>query len=249
MINDRDVSKMHIHGHGLLPVWVLEGHKTVDAKTVGKLTNTDAYPIITTVSCFTGHYDAKKDPAITESMIRKAGGGAIAIIAPAREGVPVFADRADFRKMITEGKMDGTTRLLTEFWTVGLEKNLTIGEAIAAAKANMADDAAKHAGFHWVLCELNLLGDPTLDMRAADPVSLDVKAPKSISTTTREVKVAVGKPGMTVCLWKGDDVYATAVSDEKGNVTIAVSPKTAGKMLLTVGGPSVNTYTGEIIVE
>ena len=86
-------------------------------------------------------------------------------------------------------------------------------------------------------------------MRAADPVSLDVKAPKSISTTTREVKVAVGKPGMTVCLWKGDDVYATAVSDEKGNATIAVSPKTAGKMLLTVAGPNANTYTGEIAIE
>ena len=249
MINSREVGKLHIHGHGFLPVWVLEKHKTVTAKTVDTLSNTDAYPIITTVSCFTGHYDAKKDPAITESMIRKADGGAIAIIAPAREGVPVFANRADFRKMITEGKMDGTTRMLTEFWTNGLEKKLTIGEAVSAAKAKLSKEAAEHAGFHWVLSELNLLGDPTLDMRAADPVTLDVKAPKSISTTTREVKVEAEKPGMTVCLWKGDEVYVTAVTDEKGAAALAVAPKTAGKMLLTVSGPSANTYAGEIAVE
>ena len=108
LINDRGAAKMHIHGHGLLPVWVLEGQRTVGKDTVGKLTNADAFPVITTVSCFTGHYDAKQDPSITEMMLRRPRAGAIAIVAPSREGVPVFADRSDFRKMILEGKMDVT---------------------------------------------------------------------------------------------------------------------------------------------
>ena len=93
-----------MHGHGLLQLWALEGHTKFDKSTVDKLTNFQAYPIITTVSCFTGQFDSAKGPSITESMLRKDKGGAIAIIAPAREGVPIFANRADFQKMITEGK-------------------------------------------------------------------------------------------------------------------------------------------------
>ncbi|MCG8585415.1 MAG: C25 family cysteine peptidase, partial [Pirellulales bacterium] len=248
LLNDRGAGKLHMHGHGHLPVWVLDRHKTVDSRAVGDLKNVNAYPVITTVSCFTGHFDAKQDPSITESMIRKDAGGAIAIIAPARHGIPIFANPRDMAKMAT-GTMDGTTMLLTDFWKAGLKDNLTIGEAVAAAKQKMSKAASEHSGYHFVLCELNLLGDPSLDIRSADPVNLKVKAPKSIPTGTSVVNVATGKPGMTVCLWKGDEAYATAVTDKDGTANLTVAPTSAGKMLLTVTGPNANTYTGQIAVK
>ena len=83
---------------------------------------------MTTVSCFTGHFDAVKDPSITESILRQPEAGAVIIIAPAREGVPIFHNpREDMRKMVTEGKMDGTTTLMTSFWKHALSKPVTAG--------------------------------------------------------------------------------------------------------------------------
>lgn len=247
MINDRSAGKLHMHGHGFLPVWVLEGDKTINPRTVSALKNENAYPVITTVSCFTGQYDAPKDPSITELMIRRPNGGAIAIIAPSREGVPIFSNRDDFRKMVTEGKMDGTTTSMTNFWKFGLKDDLTIGEAFRATKAAMAKDAKRHSGYHWCQCELNLLGDPTLDMRARDPMTPTVKAPSIIAKGKQTITIETDKR-MTVCVWKGDEVYGTASSPD-GTFRIDVSPSTDGKMLLTVYGPSANTWTGTIVVK
>jgi hypothetical protein len=130
---------------------------------VAKLNNKDAYPVITTVSCFTGHYDAAKDPCISESMLRMPNAGAIAIVAPCREGKPHFLNpRQDFSLMMKEGKMDGTTTTMTFFWELGIKEKLTTGEALMKTKAKLAEKAKKSANFHMCLAELNLLGDPTL---------------------------------------------------------------------------------------
>ena len=247
LVNDQATGKMHIHGHGLLPVWVLEGNRTVDKDTISTLKNDTAFPVITTVSCFTGHFDAKQDPSITEMMLRRPQAGAIAIVAPSREGVPVFADRRDFRKMITEGKMDGTTRLLTDFWSQALEKDLTAGEALAAAKANMADDAAGHAGYHWCLCELNLLGDPTLDLRSAAPKLPEVKFVAGIRPGKQQYRVHTDTPGATICLWQGDAVYEVATAGGSGEAEFTIDPR-SGEILLTVSGANLNTFAASVKV-
>ncbi|MGB0992028.1 MAG: C25 family cysteine peptidase [Akkermansiaceae bacterium] len=163
LINKKSTGKLHIHGHGLRHGWVLEKHQMFTQKEVSKLTNKNAYPIITTVSCFTGHYDAPKDPCISESMLRMPNAGAIAIVSPCREGKPHFLNpRTDFPLMVKEGKMDGTTSTMTFFWKHGIEEKLTTGMALMKTKAGMKEKATKSSMFHMCLCELNLLGDPTL---------------------------------------------------------------------------------------
>jgi hypothetical protein len=168
LLNEKRVGKFHLHGHGLINGWVLEKHKMFTAEHVAKLTNEDAYPVITTVSCFTGQYDAKKDPCIVESMLRQPKAGAVAIVAPCREGKPHFLNpRKDFPLMTREGKLDGTTRTMTLFWTNGIANKLSTGHALMATKASMAVNAKKSAEFHLCLAELNLLGDPTLSVHPA----------------------------------------------------------------------------------
>ena len=163
MINAKKVGKYHFHGHGLINGWALEGHEMFDKDQVAKLKNKDAYPVITTVSCFTGHFDAATDPCISESMLRMPHAGAIAIVAPCREGKPHFlSPKQDFPLMTKEGKMDGTTTTMTYFWELGIKGNLTTGEAMMETKAKLAEKAKKSANFHMCLSELNLLGDPTL---------------------------------------------------------------------------------------
>lgn len=163
MFNAKNTGKYHIHGHGLIQGWALEDHQMFTKKHVDQLTNKDAYPVITTVSCFTGHYDAKKDPCISEAMLRKKNAGAIAIVAPCREGKPHFMNpRQDFPLMVREGKMDGTTTTMTYFWEIGIKHNLTTGEALMKTKALLAENAKASPMFHMCLAELNLLGDPTI---------------------------------------------------------------------------------------
>jgi hypothetical protein len=249
MINKRSTSKLHVHGHGFLPVWILEKRTRLGLEHVDQLTNRGAYFAMTTVSCFTGQYDAKQDPSITEAMLRAPEKGAVVIVAPSREGVPVFHDPSrDFQLMVTEGKMDGTTETMTLFWKHALTRNLTAGEALRAAKAELANDAKRTAGYHFVQCELNLLGDPTLDLRAGDPTTPTLVVPDSIQVGKQKIQVATGAPGSTVCFWKGDEVYEVMRADARGKARAHVECETAGTLTVSVSGATLNAVTAEITV-
>lgn len=160
-----EMNKWHLHGHGLIDRWVLEDHESFSFDEIKALKNKRPL-VITTVSCFTGHFDAYKDPCITEAMIRQPKGGAVIVIAPAREGKPHFHDpRKDFRLMVKEGKLDGTTETMTQFWMAALGDKKSSGLAFAESKASLADDAVKSATYHQGICEINFFGDPTLPVR------------------------------------------------------------------------------------
>ena len=248
LINNKSTGKMHIHGHGFLPVWVLEKKQTVNARHVNQLKNENAYLTMTTVSCFTGQYDSVKDPSITESMLRKPKGGAVIILAPSREGVPVFHNpRIDFGLM-AQGKMDGTTGTLTNFWRHALSEDLTAGEAMRAAKIDMLDDAKKSANYHYIQCEINLLGDPTLDLRARNPKTPKIVAAKSIKKGKQKLLIKTDTAHATVCLWDGKDLYHTAKTDSKGQLSLSINPSKAGTINLTVSGPSLNVSSHKITV-
>ena len=218
MINERQASKMHIHGHGLLNLWVLEKNQTVHKKHVAKLNNERAYPVITTVSCLTGQYDNKKDPCITESMLRQPKGGAIAILAPSREGVPFFKKRSDMRLMVTKGKMDATTTAYTRFWTAALQQDQSIGEAFRKVKMDMEVDARDNNGFHMVQCELNLLGDPSLSTRPTPPQSITPRVKRNgKSFSIRAV------PNSTLCIWNGKNEYQLIKIGKSGREEVELS--------------------------
>jgi len=255
-IASKTASKMHMHGHGMPQFWVLEhrsGRSLVTSKVAGNLANLDAYLTITTVSCFTGQFDTAGDPCIAETMLRAPNRGAVLIVAPSRPGVPIFHNpRRDFPLMIREGKLDGTTETMTRFWVHALTKQpdgryLTAGQAMASVKADMAPHAAKTEGYHMIQCELNLLGDPTLDLRACDPVTPALKAPKSLTAGKQTLNVTTS-PGAMVCGWKGDEVYAVALANMQGKASLKIAPTTAGKLLLTACGPCFNTVCREITI-
>jgi hypothetical protein len=248
LINGKSTSKLHIHGHGSLPVWYLEKSEFTD-EHVAQLNNKGAYPLITTVSCNTGEYDSRKDPSIVESMIRQPAGGSVAIVAPIRTGKPHFHSPSDFRLMVSEGKLDGTTQTMTRYWTGGLGEGLTTGESLMKAKSSMVSDARKTAGYHLCICELNLLGDPTLDMRANPPRSANFEVPTSIKTGQQKLTVTSDAPESTICIWKGDEIYEVATADSSGNAVFSITPQTPGEINVTVAGRCLNSTTQRIVVK
>lgn len=250
LINARSTGKLHIHGHGLLPQWILENNGLFTARQVGQLENEGHYPLITTVSCNTGEYDNAKDPSIVESMLRRPGGGSVAIVAPVRTGKPHFHDpRRDFPLMVKEGKLDGTTMTMTRYWENGLgSRAATTGEALMLAKASMIEDANETPGYHLCLCEINLLGAPTLDMRAAPPRTPKLEHVQQIAPGKQSLTLRTDAPGATLCLWKGDEIYARAVADASGSATFEIEPRTPGPLRVTVSGSSLNVASGTIQV-
>jgi hypothetical protein len=247
LINNNTPSKLHIHGHGHLPAWVLED-AAFTLRHVSQLKNDGAYPLITTVSCNTGEYDSTDDPSIVELMIRRPKGGSVAVVAPIRTGKPHFHKRSDFVLMVTQGKLDGTTQTMTRYWVNGLGGGWTTGEALMKAKAEMVPDARRTPGYHLCICELNLLGDPTLDMRAKAPVTPKLSVPKQIETGNQVVEISTGTPGCTVCLWKGKEVYEVVQTDKSGNAKVNIAPTSSGNLLVTASGASLNSVGAVITV-
>ena len=242
MINRRSAAKIHMHGHGILRLWVLEGNSKVTKSTVADLENKNAYPIITTVSCLTGQFDNRKDPSITEAMLRRPNGGAIAILAPSREGVPFMLNpRKDLRLMMSEGKMDGTTTAYTKFWISALKDRMTIGEAFKQVKMDMESLARKNDGFHMLQCELNLLGDPTLDPRPEPPTNFKGR----VRVKSGNI-IASGFAGATLCVWNGSDHYEILKAGE-GRATEIDLKERVGTYSVAAFGSGFNTWVKEDI--
>lgn len=249
LINGKSSGKLHLHGHGLRHCWVLENDEELTFEHVAKLNNKDAYPVITTVSCFTGHYDSPKDPSIAEAMLRQPKGGAVLMVAPVREGKPHFHNpQEDFPLMVKEGKLDGTTRTMTEFWKRGLDPFLTAGEAFMAVKNAMKKDAKKSATFHLCLSELNLLGDPTLHLRSKAPKTPKVQLPETLQPGKLNLIVTTDAPGAVVVLQDSQGIYGVNFADKDGIATFAFGAIADTTVEVTVSGPELNAVTVEIPV-
>ena len=245
--NAKDSGKMHIHGHGFLDQWILEDSK-FQAQDVARLDNEGAYPVVTTVSCNTGEFDSGSDPSIVESMIRQPLAGAVAVVAPIRRGKMHFHERGDYDLMLSEGKLDGSTMLLTRFWIHAAGEYHSTGEALAAARRDLAADAKKSSGFHLCISEFNLLGDPTLRVHAGAP-----RTPKILKHTKPRVGEALlefetDAPGATLCVWKGQEIYETLELDERGQGEVNVNIKTPGDLLVTLSGVGLNVVSQTVAV-
>lgn len=245
LLGEKRRGKLHIHGHGMLPFWVLETGKFT-AEHVGQLDNGGAYPLITTVSCFTGQYDGEKDPSIVEAMLRQPNAGSVAIVAPVRTGKPHFHNRSDFRLMVSEGKLDGTTQTMTRYWVHGLgDEAMTTGHALMQAKADMGEDAAKSPNYHLCICELNLLGDPTLDMRRAAPRTPALSVRIEPGFVERILVAETGEPTARVCVWRRDELYEVIETDDEGTARLPIGPNIHRLVRVAAFGPSLNTVVKE----
>ena len=239
LFNQKQTGKLHIHGHGHLPAWVLE-KSTFTGKHIKQLKNDGAYPLITTVSCNTGEYDSRRDPSIVEQMLRVPKAGSVAVVAPVRTGKPHFAKRSDYRLMVKKGKLDGTTLTMTRYWVNGLSQNNTTGHALMKAKHEMAEDGKKSKAYHLCICELNLLGDPTLDMRSKPPVNPEIEISTSRRGNQHTVTVKTDASGSTVCCWQENGLHAVKTADKNGVAKFEFE-SSSRKLSVSVSGQSLNS--------
>ena len=240
LFNEGAAGKLHIHGHGLLDRWILEDSE-LNVSELSSLDNVDAYPLITTVSCNTGEFDSSQDPSIVEQMIRAPRAGTVAIVAPVRTGKMHFHDSSEFEEMERDGKLDGTTLTMTRYWTHGLSGEVRTGQALMLAKRDLIPEAEKSPSYHLGICELNLLGDPTLRFRVKAPRTPELKVHEKITGRAISLRVETDAPGAQVSAWMGPELLEVATADPDGEVRLALRESGSGTLVVTVSGAALNT--------
>ncbi|MDE6716175.1 MAG: hypothetical protein K2J74_06825, partial [Muribaculaceae bacterium] len=126
-----------------------------DVTDVGKLTNEIPF-IVTTNACFTNKFNSNIEPCLSEALMRKDEGGAIAYFGPSSNGLVPDAGAG----------VVGSHLYSAYFIRSILKENLSIGEALSVAKIlcineYMWNDVIKKMYDH-LQKTTNLLGDPEL---------------------------------------------------------------------------------------
>ena len=137
---------IHYTGHGGVANW--SKLNLLKAADVAGLNNPTRPPIVVALSCLVGRYEAPGVNSLGELLLRKAGGGAVAVWGPAGLSRNEFAAElgAAFYRAVTE------------------EGAGTLGRAILLARRRMAPESLADDTY----AVYNLLGDPAL--RIADNV-------------------------------------------------------------------------------
>ncbi len=200
--------------------------------------NGDKQGIFYSMGCWPAAYDYSN--CIAEHYIRDSNGGGVAFVGNSRYGwyyqgsyntLSMQFDRLFFRSLFDQD-------------------HYILGECFSDHKNDgpTYDDYEK-----YIYTELTLLGDPEMPIWTENPSILSATHPSSLPTgpSSFQVRVTSGGSGVyqaLVCLWKGDEVYATGTTNASGYVTLNPTPETPGTMYVTASKHNYIAYEGEASV-
>lgn len=130
------------NGHSSWHQWAVES--LLHINDVSTLHNGDRLPVVLEMTCFTGFFHHPQYPTLDESLLRRAGGGAIAVLGSTGLGVST-----------------GHTALQVGFLQAVMAQGETkLGAAVLAGKTTLYA-----TGFHLDLLDtMTLFGDPALKL-------------------------------------------------------------------------------------
>lgn len=189
-------------GHSAISAWAQNALKAGDAAA---LTNGGKLFMLLPMTCYDGYFQMPGSASVSEAMVARAGGGAIASWAPTGLGVATHhdvIDRAFFEAVMTKGIK-------------------RIGPAIQYSKAALY--AA--AGATDILDTFNLLGDPATKLALPSGLKAARRASKTVEPTVAPtaVPLAVETPVPTATPEPRADntpVTTFAVDAKRGKVLV-----------------------------
>jgi len=101
---------------------------------------------------------------------------------------------------------------------------------------------------YWVYYEMNLLGDPALDIWTAQPMTFNPTYPETVLLGTSQFEVEVGVPNAYVTLLNGDEMMTYATSNSSGVATLFLADPISipGTLTLSIMGHNYYPYSGDI---
>jgi hypothetical protein len=195
---------------------------------------------VSSIACQSGWFDGQE--CLAEGLVKAPNGGCIAVMLNSRYGFgypPGFGpseilDLQFYRQFVNrEGYQFGTLCASCKDYSQGLSLNQEV--------------------WRWCVYELNLFGDPTLNLWLERPKALAVSHSGSIPTGTQTFRVTVldgttPVKGALVCAMKGTETYARGWTNSQGWIDLLVNPATTGSMNVSVIAPNFYPYDGTVTV-
>jgi len=233
----------HMVGHGNTGGVYYSSGAYATSSSVYNLTNTNKYIIANSIACDAGAFDVSD--CFSENFALAPNGGTVANIYNSRYGWGSSTSGPSYSELLD-------LKFYENFWRLDTT-NFEIGKVHTLSKHVYRNAAFNGGTFRWCYYETNILGDPCLAMWSRTPLALTVTHPASIGRGVQNYTVQVRSSGnplarATVCLWKGDEVYARAATDATGNVTLSINPLTSGPMSVTVTAKSHLPYESSSLV-
>jgi PKD repeat protein len=192
------------------------GNGSLHNSNMDNLTNAPAFSIWYTIGCWPAAFDYN---CIAEHWINSPDGGGAAFIGNSRygwgsPGNPLYGYSDTFDQ---------------EFFKQLFQEEIhNIGMAMAFAKSVYVPYSRNENVFRWCEYEINLLGEPEMQVWTDLPQNLHVVHPDSIAIGNCDVQVAVSDgtdplPNACVCMMQGEEIYQVAYTDTRGMAQFSVS--------------------------
>jgi hypothetical protein len=115
------------------------------------------------------------------------------------------------------------------------KENIThIGATLAKTKLDYIAFSRGENVWRWHQYQVNLLGDPEMDIWTRSPAEFQVSYPESVSVGESVLKVSVSTGGsaknILVCCEKRDEVYERGYTDGAGEISFNISPASGGSI-------------------
>ncbi len=210
------------------------GNASIVNADADAMTNGNRTFILYLLNCTALAYDSN---SLGERFLLAPSGGAAGVIGASREAYPstsIAYNQAFYDQLFAQGN----TALATAF------SNARLGRTVFT----FFDTQDR-----WTHFIDNVLGDPALTVYTGPALAPQVTHPATIALGTTSVAVhvdaaSVPVAGALVCLWKGDEAYATGTTDGSGDITLDLRADTQGSVLVTVSQRNLRTYLGTIAV-
>lgn len=245
------VSFVNYRGWGGSPGWYYPQFYT---DHINQLSNDRMLPVMTSIVCGTGNFDASSDPCFGEAWIRygtpfELKGG------PAMIGPSEYWTHTKWNNAMDTGIYQG---ILSE----GLEH---FGQTLLRGKMEIylnypeyvdpgsSDPDGQNVDFYFNV--YNLIGDPELVLRTERPGTIlathAASVPFGQNMLTVHVEDEIGNPipGAEVTVWKGDEVYEVRTLSGGYNVDVPLGAATDGDAYVTVWATNMKPYLGDVSID
>ncbi len=217
-----------VHGaaHGDDYGWYTYYGQTIYSTNVANSqTNATRPSIINSIACIAGNFEA--EDCLAEALMNNPNGGAVAVMMNSREGWG------------TPPAMGPSELMDFKFYKYLLDEDSSvIGSTHAHSKDYYAYSARSQDVWRWCYYDLNLFGDPDMQLWDSTPTQLTVASADTIPTGTQNFQVTVTRGGSPVynalvCCYKPGELHEIARTGWNGVASLTINPATTGTMYLT----------------
>ena len=212
------------------------GSGYLDNSEAQQFTNGTKYSNFYTIGCYAGNYPST---CWGECFVNDDQGG-ITFVGNSRYG------------WYSPGSTDSLSMLYDmKYWQIVLKGYVyRVGRVLADSLSNWYPSSGTYCYIHT---ELNLFGDPALQILTDDPGDMTVIHDSTIDTGYQNFTINVQSGGENLkhalaCVMKDGEVYEYGITHLKGMVTFAIDPVTPGTMTLTVTAKNHRYYEQSITV-